>query len=200
MVPNNVTIQNTLEQNTANMILYEDSFAKIAFFTKQIPNWEIPIFYFDFDLQYTGFVRAGITPPLKNLTLLYPENGSLREDLKSVIEKISKKRSLVIIDSLNGFFNNLEGEKDIGRLINSFLMLLASSGNHTKSTVLVGILSKLNDENKWVLHNTGRHVIENEHFTNIQLARSENNILINDNLVSSEISKSYGTTTSFSIL
>ncbi len=177
MVPKKTAIQNILEQNTMNMIFYDDSFAKTAFFTKEISNWEIPIFYFDFDLQYTGFVKAGITPPLKNLTLLYPENGSLREDLKSVIEKISKKRSLVIIDSFNGFFNILEGEKDIGRLINSFLMLLASSGNHTKSTVLVGILSKLNDENKWVLYNTGRRVIDSEHFTKIQLIKSENSIV-----------------------
>ena len=177
MVPKKTAIQNILEQNTANMVFYEDSFAKTAFFTKEISNWEIPIFYFDFDLQYTGFVRAGITPPLKNLTLLYPENGSLREDLKSVIEKISKKRSLVIIDSFNGFFNHLEGEKDLGRLINSFLMLLVSSGKHTKSTVIVGSLSKLNDENKWILYNTGRHVIDNEHFTKIQLIRSENSIL-----------------------
>ena len=177
MVPKKTAIQNILEQNTMNMIFYDDSFAKTAFFTKEIPNWEIPIFYFDFDLQYTGFVRARITPPLKNLTFLYPENDSLREDLKFVIEKISKKRSLIIIDSFNGFFNILEGEKDIGRLINSFLMLLASSGNHTKSTVLVGILSKLNDENKWVLYNTGRRVIDSEHFTKIQLIKSKNSIV-----------------------
>ena len=177
MVPKKTAIQNILEQNTMNMIFYDDSFAKTAFFTKEIPNWEIPIFYFDFDLQYTGFVRAGVTPPLKNLTFLNPENGSLREDLKFVIEKISKKRSLIIIDSFNGFFNILEGEKDIGRLINSFLMLLASSGNHTKSTVLVGILSKLNDENKWVLYNTGRRVIDSEHFTKIQLIKSKNSIV-----------------------
>ena len=172
-----MAIQNTLEQNTANMILYEDSFAKTAFFTKQIPNWEIPIFYFDFDLQYTGFVRAGITTSPKNLTLLYPENNSIREDLKSVIEKISTKRSLVIIDSFNGFFNHLEDEKDLGRLANSFLMLLVSSAKHTKSTVIVGILSKQNDEDKWILYNTGRHVLENEHFTKIQLTRSESDIL-----------------------
>ena len=177
MVPKKTAIQNILEQNTTNMIFYEDSFTKTAFLTKEIPNWEIPIFYFDFDLQYTGFVRAGIIPSLKNLTLLCPENGSLREDLKSVIEKISKKRSVVIIDSLNGFFRLLEDEEDLGRLINSFLMLLVSSGEHTKSTVIVGVLSKLNDENKWILYNTGRRVIDNEHFTKIQLTRSENSIL-----------------------
>ena len=109
--------------------------------------------------------------------VFYPENGSLREDLKSVIEKISKARSLVIIDSLNGFFNLLEGKKDIGLLINSFLMLLVSSAKHTKSTIIVGALSKLNDKNKWTLCNTGRRVIENDHFTKIHLTRSENNIL-----------------------
>ncbi len=114
MIPKKTAIQNTLEQNTTNVIFYEDSFVKTAFFTKEMPNWEIPTFYFDFDLQYTGFVRAGITPPLKNLTLLYPENGNLREDLKSVIEKISKKRSLVIIDSLNGFFNLFRAKKTLG--------------------------------------------------------------------------------------
>jgi len=177
MVPRKTATQNILEQNTTNMVFYEDSFTKTSFFTNEIPNWKIPIFYFDFDLQYTGFVRAEIAPLLKNLTLLSPDNDSLREDLKSVIEKISKKRSLVIIDSLNGFFNLLEGKKDLGRLINSFLMLLVSSGKHTKSTVIVGILSKLNDENKWILYNTGRHVLDSEHFTKIQLIRSENSIL-----------------------
>ena len=172
-----MAIQNTLEQNIANMILYEDSFVKTAFFTNQIPNWEIPIFYFDFDLQYTGFVKAGITPLPKNLNMFYPENGSLHKDLKHVIEKISKTKSLVIIDSLNGFFNFLEGNQDLGRLINSFLMLLVSCAKHAKSTVIVGILSKLNDENERVLYNTGRHVLENEHFTKIQLTGSVSDTL-----------------------
>ena len=173
MEPKNTPTQNILKQNTPNMVLYEDSFVKTAFFTKEISNWEIPIFYFDFDLQYTGFVRAGRTPTLKNLTLFYcQENDSFRKDLKSVIEKISSTKSLVIIDSLNGFFNLLEGKKDVGRLINSFLMLLVSSAKHAKSTVLVGALSKLNDENKPILYNIGRHVIENKHFTKIQLTSS----------------------------
>ena len=178
MDPNNSSIQNILEQNTTNMIFYEDSFAKTSFFTKEIPNWKIPIFYFDFDLQYTGFVRSGIIPPLKNLTVLYPEINSLLKDLKSVIQKISKTRSLIIIDSLNGFFNLLEGKTDLGRLINSFLTLLVSTAKHTKSVVVVGVLSKVNGENKWVLYNTGRHVIDNENFTKIQLVRSENNTLV----------------------
>ena len=170
------TIRNVLEQNTANMIFYEDSFAKTSFFTNEISNWKIPIFYLDFDLQYTGFIKSGITKEMKNLTLLCPENGSLREGLKSIIANITNERSLIIIDSLNGLFNVFEGQNDTGRLVNSFLMLLVSAANHTKSTIMVGILSKLN-EDRWVLYNTGRAVIDNKHFTKIQLTKKENNTL-----------------------
>ena len=41
---------------------------------------------------------------------------------------------------------------------------------------MVGILSKLN-EDRWVLYNTGRAVIDNKHFTKIQLTKKENNTL-----------------------
>jgi len=171
------TIRNVLEQNTTNMIFYDNPFTKTSFFTREASNCKVPIFYLDFDLQYTGFVKSGITPEIENLTLLCPEDGSLYEDLKSIITKISRKRSLIIIDSLNGFFNFLEGDKDLGRLINSFLMLLVSAANHTKSTVMVGILSKLNEDKKWVLYNTGRSVIENKDFTKVYLTREGNNTL-----------------------
>ena len=176
MVQKMEAIRNILEQNTTNMIFYQDSFTKTSFFTKEIANWKIPIFYLDFDLQYTGFVKSGMIQEMKNLTLLCPENGSLREDLKSVIAKITRERSLIIIDSLNGFFNALEDNKNLGRLVNSFLMLLVSAASHTKSTIMVGILSKLN-EDRWVLYNTGRNVIDNEHFTKIQLTKKENTTL-----------------------
>ncbi len=172
------SIRNILEQNTTNTIFYEDSFTKTSFFTKEILNWEVPIFYIDFDLQYTGFVKSGITQEMENLNLLHPENGSLREDLKSIIAKISREKSLIVIDSLNGFFNILEGDKDLGRLVNSFLMLLVSVANHTKSTIVVGVLSKLNEEGRWILYNTGRNVIDNENFTKIQLTRKENNVFV----------------------
>ena len=184
------TIRNVLEQNTTNMIFYDDSFTKTSFFTKEIPNWEVPIFYLDFDLQYTGFVKSGVTTEMKNLTLLHPENGSLHEGLKSVIAKISKEKSLIVIDSLNGFFNILEGDKDLGRLVNSFLMLLVSAAKQTNSTVIVGILSKLNEDG-WMMYNTGRSVIDSEYFAKIQLIRKENSmfakLLNSDNTSNSDL-------------
>ncbi len=168
---NNVTIED-LEQNTLNMIFYEDSFAKTRFFTNTISEWNTPISYFDFDLLYSGYIKSGITSAVKNITLLCPDNDNLHKNIKSVMDNISKKKSLVIIDSLNGFFNLLEGKKDAGRIVNALLMLLVSAAKNTKSIIIVGSLSKQNDKKDWVLSNTGRHVIESDYMTKIQLIES----------------------------
>ena len=168
---NNVTIED-LEQNTLNIIFYEDSFAKTRFFTNTISEWSTPISYFDFDLLYSGYIKSGITSAVKNITLLCPDNNNLHKNIKSVMDNISKKKSLVIIDSLNGFFNLLEGKKDAGRIVNALLMLLVSAAKNTKSIIIVGSLSKQNDKNDWVLSNTGRHVIESDYITKIQLIES----------------------------
>lgn len=168
---NNVTIED-LEQNTLNIIFYEDSFVKTRFFTNTISEWSTPISYFDFDLLYSGYIKSGITSAVKNITLLCPDNDNLHKNIKSVMDNISKKKSLVIIDSLNGFFNLLEGKKDAGRIVNALLMLLVSAAKNTKSIIIVGSLSKQNDKKDWVLSNTGRHVIESDYMTKIQLIES----------------------------
>ncbi len=174
----NSKIENILEQNLLNIIYYENSFAKAKFLTKTIEKWDIPTFYLDFDLLYSGYVKANMVPTLKNVTLLWPNSENLRDNLESVIEKISMTKSVVVIDSLNGFFNTLEDD-DAGMLINSFIMMLASSAKNTKSIILVGSLSKLNEENEFVLYSSGRHVIDNKHMEKIQLVESNGLLKIN---------------------
>ena len=174
----NSKIENILEQNLLNIIYYENSFAKAKFLTKTIEKWDIPTFYLDFDLLYSGYVKANVVPTLKNVTLLWPNSENLRENLESIIEKISMTKSVVVIDSLNGFFNILKDD-DAGMLINSFIMMLASSAKNTKSIILVGSLSKLNEENEFVLHSSGRHVIDNKHMEKIQLVESNGLLKIN---------------------
>ena len=174
----NSKIESILEQNLINIIYYENSFAKAKFLTKTIEKWDIPTFYLDFDLLYSGYVKANMIPTLKNVTLLWPNSENLRDNLESVIEKISMTKSVVVIDSLNGFFNTLEDD-DAGMLINSFIMMLASSAKNTKSIILVGSLSKLNEENEFVLYSSGRHVIDNKHMKKIQLVESNGLLKIN---------------------
>jgi len=178
MTQDNLQLEDILEHNTLNLVFYENSFTKITFFVKTMSELSIPIFYLDFDLLYSGFVKSGQIPLSKNTTLLCPNADNLHENLRSVIDKTSEKKSLVIIDSLNGFFNLLEDGKDTGQIINSLIMLLVSSAKNANSIVVIGSLSKLINENEWVLYNTGRHVIENKHMTKIQLTESNGNIIV----------------------
>ena len=178
MAQDNLQIIDILEQNTLNMIFYENSFTKTTFFVKILPKWNITTFYLDFALLYSGFVKSGRTPLPKTTTLICPNADILHENLRAVVDKISKTKSLVIIDSLNGFFNLLEDRKDTGQIINSLIMLLTSSAKNVNSIVVVGSLSKLINENEWALYNTGRHVIENKHMTKIQLTESNGNIIV----------------------
>ena len=178
MAQDNLQLEDILEHNTLNVVFYENSFTKITFFVKIMSELSIPIFYLDFDLLYSGFVKSGQIPLPKNTTLLCPNADNLHENLRSVIDKTSEKKSLVIIDSLNGFFNLLEDRKDTGQIINSLIMLLVSSAKNSNSIVVIGSLSKLINENEWVLYNTGRHVIENKYMTKIQLSESNGNIIV----------------------
>tara|TARA_B100001167_G_scaffold152946_1_gene100362 strand:+ start:1013 stop:1606 length:594 start_codon:yes stop_codon:yes gene_type:complete len=183
----NIRLESLLEKNTLNVVFYSDSFVKTRFFVKMMSEWDSPIFYFDFDLLYSGYATTGETSLPKNITILSPGNDNLLENLKSVISKISKTKSLIVLDSLNGFFNLLEDKNDAARLINSFIMLLTSTAKDVKSRVIIGSLSKLNDENKWILYNTGRHELENDHMTRIQLVGSDTGIVAKmlnpDNLI-----------------
>ena len=153
MTQDNLQLEDILEHKTLNVVFYENSFTKTLFLQKILPKWNIPTFYLDFDLLYSGFVKSGQTPLSKNTTLFCPNADSLHENLRSVVDKISKTKSLVIIDSLNGFFNLLEDRKDTGQIINSLIMLLTSSAKNANSIVVVGSLSKLTNENEWVLYN-----------------------------------------------
>ena len=178
MTQDNLQLEDILEHKTLNVVFYENSFTKTLFLQKILPKWNIPTFYLDFDLLYSGFVKSRQTSLSKNITLLCPNTDNLHENLRSIIGKISETKSLIIIDSLNGFFNLLEDRKDTGQIINSLIMLLTSSAKNVNSIVVVGSLSKLINENEWVLYNTGRHVIENKRMTKIQLTESNGNIIV----------------------
>ena len=173
-----ITLENLFQTETLNMVFYDDSFTKTKFFVKMISKQNIPIFYFDTDLLYSGYLVARETPQPKNTTIFSLNNNNLYENFKSTINKISKTKSLVILDSLNGFYNLFGVESNSASIINSFIMLLTSAARNAESQVVIASLSKLNDENIWTLYNNGRHIIENKHITKIHLTSSENVIVV----------------------
>ena len=85
----------------------------------------------------------------ENITILNPNEGDLKRDISDTVAKISSKKSLVIIDSLNGFYNILNDEYDSAKFINSCIMLLTSIAKKTDSTIIVTSMARKNEE--WYL-------------------------------------------------
>lgn len=143
-----------------NSISFEDAITKTYFFHKLTSITEIPTIYLDFDLLFSGYVGSSILPQVENVTLCQPTLQTWKETSVDIMDKISKKQHLVIIDSLNGFFATLLNQKNSGRTINNIIMLFVNMGQKTDSVTIVGSVSKFKKDEGWILSALGRRVIK----------------------------------------
>ncbi|NIU01943.1 MAG: hypothetical protein GWN01_13830, partial [Nitrosopumilaceae archaeon] len=121
--------------------------------------------------MYSGYIVSELVSIPKNVYLIRPEIKNLNKTIAELTVKISQKKCVVILDSLNGFLNFL-GEENPGRLANSYIMLLASNAKMSDSAVIISSISKYKKEEGWVLVPTGRHVMENDNIKKFYLQTS----------------------------
>ena len=145
------------EQNLSS-ITFDEAITKTYFFHKLSQVVEMPVLYIDFDLLYSGYLAANILPQNENVELYAPKENWY-DHLAQITNKISTKKYLVLIDSLNGFFATMSENKESGRIINSILVLLASSTQKSDTAILFGSTAKIKDDG-WVLPGIGRKVLQ----------------------------------------
>ena len=167
-----------LEQNTLSSILCKEPFVKAAFLSELIKQIETPIVYIDFDLLYTGYCKAGIIEKKENISLFSPIKDDWNQILEKVLLMISNKKYVVIIDSLNGLYNLLDG-KDVGRLVNTYIMLLAFVARESNSTVLFASVGRKKKQEGWVLSPTGRHILDSNLITKLSVERHNSELQLN---------------------
>jgi hypothetical protein len=136
--------------------------------------------YLDLDTTFSAFVKAGLIlselalAPIdksknaftaqtledihKNIEILIPVMGSFESILSKVIESMSKF-SLVIVDSLNSFFNlyydeiKIEtghGLSSVNHLLSVFLMLLVKFGSDSRVPILATSMLRYKKNVDWV--------------------------------------------------
>ncbi len=171
-------IQKMIFSASLNSISFDDAITKTYFFHKLISAMDIPTIYLDFDLLYSGYVASNILPQSDDISLCQPTEQTWSKLLVQILDEISKEQHIVIIDSLNGFYNIFTNEKDAGRLINSFIMLLVSIGQKTKSVVLIGSLAKFKKDEGWILLAIGRHVIEVNKMNRLVLQKQDSELYL----------------------
>ena len=166
-----------LEKNTLNSVLCKEPFVKAAFLSKLIEYTDVPIFYLDFDLLYSGYVNSNMLPKKFNVSLFSPSKNDWNYVLKKILMMISNEKSIIIIDSLNGLYNLFDG-KNIGRFVNTCIMLLVFVAKESGSSVLVTSLARKKDGEGWVLSPTGRRIVDSKIMTNFYLKKQRSGITI----------------------
>lgn len=171
--------RNMIDQSTMNSILYSNSFVKTTFLSKLTNIQNLPIIYLDFDLLYTGYINSGLVQSNENLTLIQPTTENWNGSFSKVLQRVSNEKCLVIIDSLNGFFNMFENE-DSGRQINAQILLLSYNAEMSNSKILLMCLANLKDDSSWTLSLTGRQLIEHNHTLQIHIDEKDSLITLRE--------------------
>ena len=154
-------IKKEFEKNLPNILLFSEPFEKSSFLDKLITSVEDSIIFVDMDLLYTGYVESGMTGKKDNVELYQPNKENWEKDLSKIINKVSKNKFFVIIDSFNRVYNMFD-ELESAIFINSCIMLLSSLGRKTGSSVIITAMARKNESKEWILSPGGKQIIKSD--------------------------------------
>jgi len=146
----NKIIQPVLAKKPINLIAYSDPYAKTVLMKELIGESNDKIIYLDFDLLFSGYIHSNIISKSENLSLFQVGKLAWENILQQTLLEISLNKCIVIIDSINVFYNIFTERSDVGRFINSSIMLLANSAKTSNSIILISAFvpsrEKINEE------------------------------------------------------
>jgi uncharacterized membrane protein len=180
VLDNNLTyIQNEFRKNIPSLVLCSEPFYKIEFLNTLINSVENLIIFVDMDLLYTGYIESGMIQKKENLVVFHPNKENWKEKLSEIITQASKEEILVIIDSFNGVFNMFD-DLESARFINSCIMLLASLGRNTSSSIIVTAMVRKKENGDWVISPGSKQIIKSEKTGMYFLKKIEENLIISN--------------------
>ena len=152
-------VDNFLIDNSLNTLLFSDPYAKLCFTSIMTSCFKKTI-YLDLDTTFTAYANSGFirnyTP--KTIILVTPKEGELEFILDRIISN-SITSSLIIIDSLNSFYNQyykkidkdyFKGISNVQHILSNFLMLLMKHCISIKIPILVTSMMRYKKKENWV--------------------------------------------------
>lgn len=180
-------ILNEFSNKNPNIILCAEPSVKSHFLNELINSVDFPIIFLDFDLLYTGYVKAQMISKSNKVTIYQPEKITVKKILSEVAKKISEQKYLVIFDSFNGFYN-LFAEIESGIFINAVTMLFSSISRQKGSMIVVSAMARKKENEGWVLLPGGRHIVESQN-SGMYYVKNDEKSLIFSSLNSSKSKK-----------
>lgn len=150
---------NFLTDNGLNTLLFYNPYPKLCF-TSMITSFFKKTIYLDLDTTFTAYANSGfiLNYSPKTILLVTPDEGELEFLLDQIISN-STRSSLIIIDSLNSFYNlyykkidwnYFKGISNVQHILSNFLMLLLKHCNSIKIPILVTSMMRYKKKENWV--------------------------------------------------
>lgn len=164
-------ISNLLTIGGLNTLLFYNPYAKLCF-TSTITSYFRKTTYLDFDTTYTAYIRSNLIKnySLNDIYLFTPSEGELESSINKILSDISNS-SLLIIDSLNSFYNlyykkidmeSLKGISNIQHTLSNFLMILLKLCKSLKIPILVTSMIRYRKKKEWIKTFTNKRLLQNK--------------------------------------
>jgi len=152
-----------------NTLLFYNPYAKLCF-TSTITSYFKKTTYLDFDTTYTAYTKSNLikNSTLNDISLFTPNEGELESLITNIVSNISNS-SLLIIDSLNSFYNlyykkidmeSLKGISTIQHTLSNFLMILLKFCQSLRITILVTNMIRYRKKDKWIKTPTNKRFLQ----------------------------------------
>jgi hypothetical protein len=164
-------ISNILTIDGLNTLLFYNPYAKLGF-TSMITSYFKKTTYLDLDTTYTAYIRSNLIKnySLDDIYLFTPCEGDLELSINKLLSNISNS-SLLIIDSLNSFYNlyykkidieSLNGISNIQHTLSNFLMILLKLCRSLKIPILITSMIRYRKKKEWVKTFTNKRLLQNK--------------------------------------
>ena len=164
-------ISNLLTPDGLNTLLFYNPYAKLCF-TSTITSYFRKTTYLDFDTTYTAYIRSKLIKnyTLNDISLFTPCEGELELSINKILSNISNS-SLLIIDSLNSFYNlyykkidmeSLKGTSNIQHTLSNFLMILLKLCQSLRIPILVTSMIRYRKKKEWIKTFTNKRLLQNK--------------------------------------
>ena len=152
-----------------NTLLFYNPYAKLCF-TSTITSYFRKTTYLDFDTTYTAYTKSNLIKnyTLNDISLFTPNEGELESLITNIVSNISNS-SLLIIDSLNSFYNlyykkidmeSLKGISTIQHTLSNFLMILLKFCQSLRIPILVTNMMRYRKMEKWIKTPTNKRFLQ----------------------------------------
>jgi Rad51 len=154
-----------------NTLLFYNPYAKLCF-TSTITSYFRKTTYLDFDTTYTAYTKSNLIKnyTINDVSLFTPNEGELESLITKIISNISNS-SLLIIDSLNSFYNlyyqkidieSLRGISTIQHTLSNFLMILLKFCQSLRIPILVTNMMRYRKKKEWIKTPTNKRFLQNK--------------------------------------